>query len=187
MAVNYGPSNPPNLATYPDVPDRRVLSGAAGKIISDLNRWFRIYSGIEVVVYQFNRTGTTRCTACTDEFTGESVLSNCTVCYGTGVIPGYNKIGIYLVGINFNPRLNVATDLGNTITNGTKEDYFCVVGCPIQLQDRDILIIKHSKEAYKVVEREPDIIGLGGYMIMQVITAPLMEKGNIAYKLIDWT
>lgn len=183
MAAIYGPPTPPIQGIYPTVRNRKVLSGAANKIIYDLQRWFRIYTGIEAVIFQYNRNGSTRCPDCTDEFTGEAILSNCETCYGTGVVPGYIKLGTYLVGINFNPRFNVATDLGNTVTNGVKEDYFCIVGCPQQLQDRDILIIKNSGEAYKVVEHEPDIMGLGGYLIMQVVTAPLLEKGNVAYKL----
>jgi hypothetical protein len=184
MTEVFGPPNPPNLAVYADVPDKTYLSGAVKKIIYDLNRLFKIYSGIEAKVYQFNRTGTTRCSVCTDTFTGEAILSNCSTCYGTGVIPGYIYIGTYAVGINFNPRINVATDVGNTITNGVKEDYFCIVGCQVQLQDRDLIILPHSEEVYKIVEKEPEITGMGGYLIMQVITAPLLEKGNVAYNLL---
>ena len=182
----YGPVVKPNEPGYSEVPDRKPLAGPAKKIIYDLQRLLNIYSGIKAKIYKLNSSGTTKCTVCRDIMTGASVLSNCSTCYGTGIVPGYIYLGEYSVGLNFLPRLNVATEFGNTITNGIKEDYFSVVGVQHQLRDRDLLILKHSREVYKVVEREPEIIGLGGFLIMQVISAPLLEKGNIAYKLINW-
>jgi len=186
MPEVYGPPNPPIEKEYQDVPDRAPLRGQANKVIYDLNRLLKIYSGIQARIFQYNNTGTTRCTVCTDVFTGERVLSNCETCMGTGVIPGYISLGDFWIGINFTPNVNIATDTGNTVTGGSKDDYICIVGCPAQLKDRDVIILKHTKEVYRVVEREPEIVGLGGIMIMQIISAPFIENGHIAYKLIDW-
>ena len=184
--IPYGPPNPPLEVGYPDVPDRTPLRGQANKIIYDLNRLLRLYSGIEARIFTFNSTGTTRCTNCTDLFTGESILSDCPTCFGAGVVPGYTQVGDFWIGLNFTPNSNVATEYGNTINPGANEDYLCIVGMSEELKDRDVIILKHSKEAYKIVDREPEIVGLGGIMIMQIISAPVMEKGNPVYRLINW-
>lgn len=183
MTTLYGPVNPPDRQNYEDNRKRTYLEGYANKIKYDLGRLLGIYSGQRAVIFKLEPGD--RCTNCTDEFTGEVLLSNCPVCLGTGFVTTYTPLGETWIGINIGPAQNVALETGATQNPGTKRDIISIVGMP-QLHDRDIVILKDMKLVYKIEDTEPDIVGLAGHVIIQNVSATMLEPGNITYSLITW-
>lgn len=183
MSDLYGPSNPAVQQNYDNFRKRDYLNGYAAKIRYDLGRLLGIYSGIRALVFKIEIGD--RCPTCTDLLTGERFLTSCPDCLGTGYMNKYTSLGETWIGINIGPAQNIATDTGVTQNAGTKRDVISIVGLQ-QLHDRDLVILKDARLVYKIEDIEPEIVGLGGNILIQNVQATLLEPGHVSYKLISW-
>ena len=181
---HHGPARPLKPETHSDFRTRDYLKGPARKILRDLIKVARQYDGKLVKIFQTGRSGETRCPDCTDKFTGASLYKNCPTCLGSGFTKQYDDVGEYWVRVDFSPKLNVTSELGNYDRQGHR-DAFYVLGAPL-LRDQDLLIVPDVKEVYKVVDVEGQIVAMQGIIISQVVNCLLVSPGSIEYNLIDW-
>ena len=181
---NYGPPRPPKPEDHTDYRTPSYIKGSARKILYDLVRVAKLYDGKPVRIFKTGTSQDERCPVCTDKFTGASLIKNCRTCLGSGFTKQYSNVGDYWVRVDFSPKLNVTSELGNYDRQGHR-DAFYVLGAPI-LKDQDLLITHDTKEVYKVVDVEGQIVAMQGIIISQVVNCLLVSTGSIEYELIDW-
>lgn len=181
--MTYGPKFP---GPIPVITDNRIVEKPgryARKIRSDLERVSRIYDGIQIRLFKL-RDDSERCTECTNLLTGECMISNCPTCGGTGYALAYTQEGDFWTRIDFTPRVIRPSEQGNTDNPGI-QDQMVVIGAPI-LKARDIMITIISKEVFKILDREPQVVASGGEVISQIAFVSRITPGGSEYKLIDW-
>lgn len=181
--LNYGPIRPEPDVGYQKVKNKTYLKGYAQKILKDLIRVARMYSGLEVKLYAVSKTE--RCPVCTNNATGERLITNCKVCHGTGRKDGWEYLGDFWTYTDFGPAYHMESQIGNTENpNGTKAPII-ILGAPI-LEDQALIIFKEPKEVYKIYDIEPHIVAMRGDVIAQIAQTTRLTPGSEEYKLIDW-
>jgi len=184
MDPYYGPENPDSTGPYSDFVTHSYLTGHANKIRLDLERIFRLYSGKLVKLFSL-QTSSDRCPECTDQVTGQVLLTNCLVCNGSGYTDSYKDMGDYWALADIGAALKLTGDLGSSHNTRTGKDQFVLVGAP-PLSDKDLLAFVHTKDMYKVVDSEPQIVALSGEIITQVVGLSYLTVGSSEYKYITW-
>lgn len=183
MPGNYGPPRPPQpQSDYSNIRTPGYLNGHAAKIIHDLKKVARLYNGRLVRIYD-NGSGD-RCATCTDDITGEIVLTNCPVCNGTGK-SSRNYIGEYWNLIDFGPKYGAPTEFGNTENPGGARDSITVLGAPL-LFDQYLIVIVDTKEVFKIIDVEPQIVAMQGVVITQIASCAKMSEGSAEYSVVNW-
>lgn len=180
----YGPENPQEPKDYSEFRTPNYLTGHAHKIRVDLERVFRLYSGKLVRIMKLE-TASERCPECTDTLTGQVLLTNCSVCNGSGYVGTYSNAGDYWSLANIGAALKLTGETGNSHNIRTGKDQFIFVGAP-SLADKDLVIFKDTKDVYKVVDAEPYIVALSGEIITQVADLSYLTIGSNEYDYIDW-
>ncbi|MCB5270517.1 MAG: hypothetical protein LHW56_01580 [Candidatus Cloacimonetes bacterium] len=184
MSELYGPPRPKHNDRFNQHRTAYYLRGMAKKMQRDLSRVIRLYLGKEVRFYHLTEESP-RCPTCTDALTGAVVLSNCPDCLGTGHIPGYQYHSDGWVLPEFGARVKAEGEFGNTETTPGGTDTFLVVGLP-QLEMGDILIVRDTREIYRVENMEPQIAAVQGEIILQTVNMVFLTPGATEYALIDW-
>lgn len=184
--LQYGPSRPEEISDiggYEKFKNKNYLKGYPQKILKDLTKVARMYSGLEVRIFAVNRKE--RCPVCTNITTGERLITNCKVCHGTGYKDSWDCLGDFWTFSDFGPAFKMASQYGNTENpNGTKVSII-VLGAPI-LKDQTLIIFKENKEVYKIYDVEPHIVALHGDVITQIAQCTRITPGSEEYKLVDW-
>jgi len=179
----YGPI-PPH-----DVPDTSSIStpvhtrGYAKKVRRDLKRMARLYNGMLMRVFSVNESGT-KCTDCVDAFTGQIVISDCPVCDGTGFITGYTSLGDHYAVAQLSPKTKTSTEIGDA-EGSRRRDTFILVDVPL-LEDQDLLVSIDTRRIYKIVDVEPQIVRVGGEVVMQIAECAPISKGAPEYRVVTW-
>jgi hypothetical protein len=150
----------------------------------DLLRRLKHYDGRPIRLYRVDLTGG-RCTTCTDSFTGQILLTNCPECRGTGQALGHKSLGDYWIWTDIDSRMKETGEMGNFESPRSGTDIFVVVGAPL-IKDDDLLILKDTKEVYKVDDVEPKVSAVGGEIVLQMTPVFFVNPGSIEYGLIDW-
>lgn len=167
--------------SYREYKTPKYLKGYANKIIKDLTKHLRLYSGKCAVLYQRDKNGV-RCSYCTDKDTGARLVTDCPQCDGSGYVVGYEKIGEFSIMLEYTPENNIPTPLGN---QEIKKDQLVLVGAP-EVKDQDLLIMKDTKDVYKIVNVDAYNVALNGIVISQLVTTSRIPVGEKEYDLIDW-
>jgi hypothetical protein len=183
LEYTYGPERPEKQEDYTAFRVERYIQGHANKIIHDLEKSARMYNGKLVRI--FRPTASTRCPQCTDSITGARVLSNCSVCNGTGMQEGYSQLCEKWALIDVIPKYNLTTGLGNSDSPGGSKTPIVLIDTPI-LKDRDLIVTYYSKDVYKIVDVEPGIVAFQGIVITQVSQCNLISPGSKEYSVITW-
>jgi len=178
----YGPTIPVDLPDHTQFSTPSHLTGYAKKVRADLLSLLRVYNGAAMSVFTLDESDT-RCTECTDAFTGQVVLSKCPTCGGTGYTSGYTHIGVHQVFSQLGPKVKTSTQMGDS--EGQRRDTFVLVDVPL-LQDQDLLVSRDTKRVYKIVDQEPQIVAIGGIVIMQVVSAAPLSKPAPEYSVVTW-
>lgn len=160
------------------------LTGYANKVALDLEKMFRLYTGVYVRLFNLERTGT-RCTVCTDAFTGAVLQTNCETCRGTGFETNYVSLGDFWSWVYIPPYINATDELGNTDNEGAKKTSFVLVKAPL-LQDSSLIATIDTKYLYEIIDDQPEITAVNGIVIMQTVPASRITPGSSLYNLIDW-
>lgn len=183
MDPQYGPQRPGPLPEHTD--HRIVLKPGrhARKIRADLEKTARLYDGVQMRLFSVHGRKE-RCPDCTNMLTGAVMSSTCESCGGTGYTLGFEYIGDFWTKSYFNSRVVTATENGNTDNPGIR-DQIVVIGAPL-IKDQDLLITIQTKEVFKVVDQEPQIVAAGGEIITQVASCSRLTPGSREYKLINW-
>jgi DnaJ-class molecular chaperone len=181
--MNYGPTKPVESPDFDQLATPTHLIGYAEKILLDLEKVARIYHGVNARIFTLDEAGT-RCSACTDSFTGKVVLSNCATCGGTGFISGYTYQGKFKVLPQFSAKSKTSTQMGDSEGN-RRRDLFIVLRGP-QLQDQDLIVTEETKRVYKIVDDEPQITAIGGKIILQTVGCAPLTKGAPEYSVVTW-
>lgn len=184
MSELYGPPRTKHNDRFNQHRTPHYLRGMAKKMQRDLAKVFRLYMGKEVRFYHLNEDSP-RCPTCTDALTGSVVLSNCPDCLGTGHLPSYEYYGDGWVLPEFSPRIKSEGEFGNTEAPTGGTDTFLIAGLP-QLEMGDILIIKDTREIYRIENMEPQIAAMQGEIILQTANMVFLTPGSTEYALIDW-
>ncbi len=182
--LKYGPKRPEKPEDHTNFRVYPYLRGYAEKMLKDLNTVTRLYDGRHIKIFKWGRSTDERCPVCVDQVTGAVLVTNCSQCYGSGFNQKYTYGGDYWARVDFSPKLNVSSELGNYDRAGHR-DVFYVLGAPI-LKDQDLIIPVDVKEVYKVVDQEGQIVAMQGVVISQVVNCLLVSPGSAEYKLIDW-
>ena len=183
MADLYGPVFP---GPMPDYLDHRIVvkpGMTARKIRRDLEKVARLYDGVLMRLFSIEKDGG-RCPDCTNSLTGETMVSTCDTCGGTGFLTGYVMVGDYWTKSVFNPRVIQPSDSGNTDNPGIR-DQIVIIGAPLIVAE-DLLITYRTKEVFKIVDQEPQIVAAGGEVVTQVANCSRLTPGRREYNLIDW-
>lgn len=180
----YGPENPKGPGDYRDFVTPPYLKGHANKIRLDLERIFRLYSGKLVKLFTL-QSATDRCPECTDSITGQVLLTNCPVCNGSGYVGKYLDVGDYWALADLGASIKLTGELGTSHNTRTGKDQFVLVGAP-PLSDKDLLAFVDTKDMYKVVDSEPQIVALSGEIITQVVGLSYLTVGSNEYRYITW-
>ena len=194
----YGPPRPEKAENYSDFRTEYYVRGHARKILHDLEKLARLYNGKKVRIYQVLPSA--RCELCTDSITGAVVIPNCTACNGTGQQSGYTlhtqlkpsnipghpeEINEFWAHIEVIPIFNVTSELGNADTRGGTKTPVMIIGLPL-LKDGDLVATVNTKDVYKIVNIEPQIVAVQGTVIAQLTQCNLISRGSAEYRVIDW-
>lgn len=169
---------------YTNTRTHSYLRGHANKIALDLEKMFRLYTGVYVRLFNLDRTGD-RCTECTDSFTGTVLNTNCPICRGTGFTLNYSSLGDFWAWVTLPPYLNTTDELGNTDNQGSKRTAFALVKAPL-LKDDAIIITIDTKDVYRIVDDQIEITAVNGIVILQTAQVSKVTPGDRLYGLIDW-
>lgn len=181
--LEYGPSRPAPDSGYHLFSTPKALTGYSGKILADLVKIARLYNGREARLFRVVKGH--RCGVCTNLATGERLLTNCTVCRGTGYVEAWEYVGNFWTLIDFGPRYEMAARGGNTENpNGVKEQII-ILGAPL-MKDQALVIFEESREVYKLYDVEPHIVAMRGDVIAQIAGCSRLTPGCEEYKLITW-
>lgn len=159
------------------------LTGYAEKMRADIRRIVNLYNGVRIRVFSLDESGQ-KCPDCVDAFTGQVMYSNCTTCGGTGYVVGYSYVCDTNAMVQFSPKIKTETEMGSAEGNG-RRDTFILVDVPL-LEDQDLLVTVDTRRVYKIVDREPDIVAVGGEIIYQMAACSPLSKGSPEYKVITW-
>ena len=181
---HYGPKRPEQPETHEDFRTPAYLKGTARKILRDLIQVARIYDGRLIRLYQWGRSTDERCPVCVDKVTGAVLHTNCKTCLGSGFAQKFTYAGEYWSRVDFTPKLNVSSELGNYDRMGHRDSFY-VLGAPI-IRDQDLIVTVDTREVYKTVDLEGHIVAMQRIIISQVINALLVSPGSAEYRLIDW-
>ncbi len=184
MVSYYGPARPPNEKSITDVPVKPHLRGATYKISRDIERQFKHSEGFQVHLHRVAQDPALRCPQCTDSITGRVILSNCTVCQGTGYTLGYQFQGTYWAKADINPVIDLATAWGNTVNQGIQKTSFAIPRAP-KLHDKDILNIHGTDQVYKIIDQEAQLLAVQGSLVMQIAMASLLPPGSPEAKTLN--
>jgi len=194
----YGPSRPEKPQDYSDFRTAPYATGPARKILHDLEKLARLYNGKKVKIFRV--LSGERCEVCTDSISGAVVVLNCYECNGTGVTTGYtlysreepslihghtDTVDEFWAHIDVIPVFNVTSQLGNADTQGGAKTPIMLIGMPL-LQDGDLVVTVNTKDVYKIVNIEPQIIAVQGTVIAQQAQCNLISRGSPEYKVIEW-
>jgi hypothetical protein len=182
--AEYGPARPEPKNALTRVQTHPYLRRYATKMRNDLIRRLRLYDGRTFRLFRSDATGG-RCTTCTDAFTGQILLSNCPECMGTGNASAFSSLGDFQVWTDIDARVRESGEMGNFEAPRGGTDTFVVVGAPI-LKDDDLLILKDTREVYKIDDVEPKVMALGGEVILQMAPVFYVTPGSKEYELINW-
>lgn len=162
---------------------KKYLTGHASKILRDLTKAARMYNGRLVHIFKPGEGG--RCTNCTNAITGEIVMTNCPVCFGTGKAGSWINVGEFWSYVDFGPTYNVTSELGNAENPSGIKDQFIILGAPI-LQDQYLVITHETRKVYKIYDVEPHIVAMQGTVIAQMAQCSPLAAGSQEYRLITW-
>ena len=142
--------------------------------INERNMWILKMDGELFDLYK-RKTEGIHCD-CWDEIRGSSSNPNCTKCYGTGFIGGYDPI--YQIFVRQKPANNSLdrTQRGLSVKNSTGAWTIC----DVQIRDRDILINPHG-QMFRVVNT--NINHSAGYYFHQEIVMEEVETNDPIYNL----
>lgn len=184
-AVPFGPERPAELGNvgYQGFSQKRYLEGHAHKILYDLTRTARLYNGHHTRFFVVDNRE--RCPKCTNQATGERLLTKCSLCHGTGYVKNWKKIGDFWVLMDFGPAYQIATPYGNTENPSGTKTQMMVLGAPI-LPDQTIAVFKETKEAWKLYDTLPHLIAMRGEVLIQIAQVTRLTPGSEEYKVIDW-
>jgi hypothetical protein len=178
----HGPPIPVDLPDHNQFQTPAHLQGYVNKVKADLLRTLRVYNGKHMSVFTLDESET-RCPECTDAFTGQVVLSDCATCGGTGYTSGYTHVGVHQIFSQLGPKVKTSTQMGDS--EGQRRDTFILVDVPL-LQDQDLLVARDTRRVYKIVDQEPQIVAIGGVVVMQVVSAAPLSKPAPEYSVVTW-
>jgi len=179
----YGPERPERTENYTDYRTAEYISGHASKIIHDLEKATRLYNG--KISKIFRRSDSGPCPDCVDTLTGAIMVNDCPTCGGTGRVAGYTELCEKWVRIDIPPEINTSTEFGNADSSGGANTPITVIAAPI-LEDQDVIITINGKEVFKVVDMEPQLVGMQGVIITQLVNCYRISHGSPEHKLITW-
>ena len=182
--MDYGPPRPDPQISFHQHRTQPYLLGRAHKIRLDLEKWFRMYQGKPVKIYRKDKAAG-RCTTCTDAITGMRLLADCPECHGTGYTSGYVLAEECWAMAEVEARLAQTSELGNTETTSAGKDTFLFTS-ERELEDTDLVIFVDTREIYKVVDREPKMVAMGGTVVMQAAALNYLAPGSLEYNVVDW-
>ena len=137
------------------------------------------YSGITFWILSRKRTGT-RCTDCTDSVTDEVITVQCTSCWGTGLVGGYETPYETTGRILGTGSTVKGSDLGTIFNSNIAVRY-----CPLPtVHEGDIIILDGSDERY-ALKRVETVASIKGHPIIQQATLSALPVSDIVYK-IEW-
>lgn len=158
------------------------LSGYAKKARLDLEKTARLYNGMAVKLFSIDES-TDRCTHCTDSFTGDIVISNCSHCGGTGYEESYTLEATAFAVPQIAPKLKTSSEMGDIEV--AQQTTFILFDAPL-LEDQDLLATVDTKRVYKIVDMEPQIAAIGGEVVAQMVVCRAIAKGAPEYGVITW-
>lgn len=179
----YGPARVPKPEDYTDHRAETYITGYATKIREDLERVFELYSGKLAWIYKPANSGP--CTTCVDTLTGNIMLNKCPVCGGSRKASGYTKIAEKWALVEITPEYQLSNEMGNSDSPGGPSTPITVVGMPL-LKEGYLIVTYNSKDVYKIVDKEPQIVALQGEVISQVFQTYRLSSESPEYSLITW-
>lgn len=182
--AEWGPGHPGYNNDLDQFGTFDYLRGYATKIQMDLIRVGRAYNARRIRVYRVKDT--MRCPYCTNQVTGEKMLSGCPYCKGTGHVGGWDRLcECYAYG-DIGNKWHVATTEGTSEAAGDNRDHFIVVGSPYLLADEDWFVFKGNKDCYKVYDMEPFVVTMRGTVVAQVVSASGLTPIAQEFLEADW-
>ena len=110
------------------------------------------------------------------------MLHNCPQCFGTGTAPR-TLIGDYWSYIDFNPNFRLSGEYGSSENPGGTRDMIVIVGAPL-LRDQWLVIHVDTKEVFKIVDVQPQIVAMQGIVVTQLASVTKLPIGSVEYKLV---
>ena len=178
----FGPTIPHDAPDHDKFTTPKYLVGYANKVRADLKKLARLYNGIKVRIFTLDESSTP-CTNCIDSFTGQVLISDCPVCFGTGKLAKYTSIGDFDVVTQINPKIKSSSELGDSEVS--QQNSFEIIDVPL-LEDQDLLVTLDTKRVYKIIDMEPSVVAVGGEIIAQFVSCNAISKGSPEYQVITW-
>lgn len=179
----YGPPRPDAERGYASFRTPVYLRGYSRKILLDLIKVARLYSGREVRLFRPGREG--RCPRCTNALTGEILDSRCPVCHGTGKTGSWDRLGDFWSMVDFGPTYRLSGESGNSENPGGVKDQFIILGAPL-LHDQDMVGVLETREIFKIYDAEPHIVALRGEVIAQIAACSRLSAGSVECQALTW-
>jgi len=184
-AFSYGPSRPEPDNGFDKFQGRDYLSKYPKKMRRDFERWLRLFTGKHVKVFSLDTTSN-RCPDCVNDFTGACTNSNCPTCNGTGYVNAYVEIADTYSLVNIGPAMDIATPFGNMENTRSGKDTAVFIG-DIPIKDRDLVALVDTKDLYKIVDVEPQIVAMDNEVVTQIAEIAYLTPGSNEYKfVITW-
>lgn len=181
--LTYGPHRPPKDEDYSDYRAEHYIQGPALKIIHDMEKMARMYNGRWVRI--FRKAQSERCPACTDMITGAIAVVNCNACGGSGKKEGFAHLIDAWIHIDVARKHNVTSQFGNSDSPGGADTPVVIINAPL-LKDQDLIVTLNTKDVYKIVNVEPQIVAMQGIVVTQLAQCFRISHGSIEYRLTEW-
>lgn len=182
--MQWGPEHPGFNNDLDQFGTADYLLGYAQKIRMDLLRVARSYNARRIRV--FRPKSTERCPYCTNQITGEKMLTNCPYCQSTGHLGGWDVLGDCYAYGDIGCKYHVATSEGTSEASGNNRDQFILVGMDTLLQDEDWFSFYGNKDCYLIYDAEPFMVTMQGTVVAQVVNAAGLTPISMEFRQIDW-
>ena len=147
------------------------------KILRDESILLKRFNGVEVAICKRMHWGP-RCTKCYDKYTKDVIRANCTLCLGTGFIPGY-----FTPIITWGRRLPAQPDV--SMTPQGKSDItmtrITLLDIP-QVQDDDILVFLRDNRRFIV--KKMTATELRTVTVHQTVLVSELSRSSVEYRIV---
>jgi hypothetical protein len=126
-----------------------------------------------------------RCRRCTDNISGQTVRSECRVCFGTGVVGGYYRPTPCAMILQPRKRKYEWADDAHGSHHASQRAGSCLA-YPIPVDERDLWYSARTGEIYIIAGVSDDIedsLKLGDFVIEQKFPLEMTAAGSLLYEL----
>lgn len=123
----------------------------------------------------------TVCTECTDEITGTVVKRNCTTCYGTGLVGGYNLYGTCYVDLHPGAPHSRRT----AGEKGTEEELMIqarILSFPL-LETDDVWVATGTNRRYRITRQIVPVVHVFGMPVILQVVLEELPPGAIEFSI----